>query len=350
MKKKIKKAFNVNDAQNGALVETKDGKAIRILCYDRIGGKYPIVALLDDDGFECCVSYTTDGELCNSDDFDNYNNNLNLIIVDEIETKFDEGNYIVSDIGNIYEITEIDEMYHTKQLSSGYEQRWTIEDIHRSFHKWSLNDAKPGSVLCCEDGRPFMFKEIRDGYPIAYFGIASLNIIYKSAGNIWTRERIRPATYKEYNSLFKQLKYEGYEYNIDTHEITKQEMLWRNDEKNTISGYYIQIDSCIVYSQDHNNKKENHNIFATKKQSKAALAMARISQIMDNDKRFGGVVTDEDWIDKSSDRWVITRYCNTFTIQPVKFNYMFLAFHNKEQAQLFLKENEDLIKDYYMLD
>ena len=32
------------------------------------------------------------------------------------------------------------------------------------------------------------------------------------------------------------------------------------------------------------------------------------------------------------------------------YSYKFLAFHTKEQAELFLQENEDLVKDYYMID
>ena len=33
----------------------------------------------------------------------------------------------------------------------------------------------------------------------------------------------------------------------------------------------------------------------------------------------------------------------------VTFCYNFLAFHTEKQAKLFLEENEDLVKDYYML-
>ena len=343
MKKRIVKTFNVKDAQNGAIVETKNGQQVRIICYDRIGTGYPIIALLNYKNVESCLSYNIDGKLCNSE-----NSNNDLVIITEIETKFDEGDYIVSDIGNIYEITKIDEMYHTKQLSSGYEQRWTIEDIHRSFHKWSLNDAKLGYVLCCEDGRPFMFKEARNGHPVAYFGVDTTNHICIGLGNVWTISDIRPATYREYNSLFKQLKHEGYEYNINTHEITKQD-IWRNKEglSTKMSGYYINIDSSISSYDNGILCKTAYNVFNTKKQAKAALAMARISQIMANDKRFGGVITDEKWNNKYNH--VILRKGNYLDIS-IRHSYQFLAFHEKEQAELFLKENEDLIKDFYMID
>lgn len=343
MKKKIVKPFDVEAAKNGAKVETKDGHSVRILCYDRIKTDYPIVALINFDNEEACISYNIKGSLnCNQTSKD-------LVIIDEIKYKFDEGDYIVGEVGFVYKITKIDDMYHTTQLSSGYRQRWTIEDIDRTFHKWSLSDAKPGSVLCYADGRPFMFKELHDEYPVAYFGIDYEDSILIGNGMIWTDKPVRPATFKEYNRLFKQLKEENYEYNIDTHEITKKEISWRNNEdlSTKISGYYINIDSSISSYDDGILCKNSYNVFSTKKQAKSALAMARISQIMANDNRFGGAITNEEW--NYNRKYVIIRRGNNLGIET-RYCYEYLAFHTNEQAELFLKENEDLIKDYYMLD
>lgn len=347
MKKKIVKQFDATSAKNGAKVETKDGHSARIICYDKVGNNYPIVVLLNINDVECCASYTIDGELHDDNDFDGYNHDLDLVIIEEIEYKFDKGDYIVGEVGIVYKITRIDDMYHTKQLSSGYEQRWTIEDIDRVFHKWTLSDAKPGDVLCYADGRPFMLKEIRDGHPVAYFGIDYEGTILIGNGMIWTHKPVRPSTFREYNNLFKQLRHENYEYDVHTHEITKQEIAWRNNDNVTITGYYILRNSRITYIQDQGNIKENYNIFATEKQAKSALAMARISQIIANDERFGGVVTDEEWRNK---QWTKIVKIENKLIITINFSYGFLAFHTREQAELFLKENEDLIKDYYMLD
>ena len=91
-------------------------------------------------------------------------------------------------------------------------------------------------------------------------------------------------------------------------------------------------------------------LFNTEKQAKSAVAMSKISQIMANDKRFGGPITDDEWGCIDVDKYVIRREQNniqcglTFTINQ------FLAFHTEEQRDLFLKENEDLVKDYLMID
>ena len=76
--------------------------------------------------------------------------------------------------------------------------------------------------------------------------------------------------------------------------------------------------------------------------------MARISQIMANDERFGGVITDEEW-DSTVPYFVITKVHNMLIITR-SHRYEYLGFHTMEQANLFLEENEDLVKDYYMMD
>ena len=97
------------------------------------------------------------------------------------------------------------------------------------------------------------------------------------------------------------------------------------------------------------NKSRNYNVFATEKQAKAALAMARISQIMANDERFGGVVTGEEW-NRDEYKSYICRVGDYIGKPDYMGSYCFLAFHTKEQRDLFLEENEDLVKDYLMME
>ena len=125
---------------------------------------------------------------------------------------------------------------------------------------------------------------------------------------------------------------------------------WREDKNAVMSGYYINIEARISVVADARNCAVNHSIFATKKQAKSALAMARISQIMANDERFGGVITDEEWLDERTPKYVIRRIDNSVCYHWLVNIYHFLAFHTEEQRDLFLKENEDLVKDYLMIE
>lgn len=126
---------------------------------------------------------------------------------------------------------------------------------------------------------------------------------------------------------------------------------WRDDYSKSISGYVIDYNSIIQKQSNFINSDTNYNLFATEKQAKSALAMAQISQIMANDERFGGVVTDEEFEDE--DIWIysINRDKNMIkTYQGTHGIDHFLSFHTPRQRDLFLKENEDLIRDYLMLD
>ena len=123
---------------------------------------------------------------------------------------------------------------------------------------------------------------------------------------------------------------------------------WRDDENAKIEGYYIHSFSDILPSCACNSPS-NYNVFATEKQAKSALAMARISQIMANDERFGGVVTDEEWEKREIVKYVIKREGNHIITTYYYYFHHLLAFHTPEQRDLFFEENEDLIRDYFML-
>ena len=122
---------------------------------------------------------------------------------------------------------------------------------------------------------------------------------------------------------------------------------WR-DSNPDVNGWYVGSRSPLVF--ETLKWKNARNIFATEKQAKSALAMAQISQIMANDERFGGAVTDEEWKDSHSYKYIITRSKNSVWSTVAASTYYFLAFHTEEQRDLFLEENEDLVKDYLMIE
>ena len=124
---------------------------------------------------------------------------------------------------------------------------------------------------------------------------------------------------------------------------------WRDDIDRFVSGYYIDSDSKIRKIVNRWNLSNAHDTFATKKQAKSALAMAMISQIMANDERFGGVITDEEWNSADLLKYVIARERGDISLYIYYTVYHFLAFHTRGQRDLFLKENEDLVRDYLCL-
>ena len=144
----------------------------------------------------------------------------------------------------------------------------------------------------------------------------------------------------EENSTFKCIKFKP---------IPKKSKFSDYDGSFVLSGYYLNnnggmrgVSSC--------NYESNKDVFATEKQAKMALAISQISQIMANDERFGGVVTDKEWEDVSISKYCICREKTEQRFSIFECSYEFLAFHTREQRDLFLKENEQLVKDYLMID
>lgn len=143
------------------------------------------------------------------------------------------------------------------------------------------------------------------------------------------------------NSTFDCIKFKKKE------EVSK----WRDDDLKMLDGYYMDSESKIHHYTWGYNTYANKCVFATLKQVKSALAMAQISQIMANDKRFGGVITDKEWDDKNLPKYCIGRARSSRAMAIKDWeHYHFLAFHTMEQMRLFMSENKDLIKDYFMLD
>lgn len=59
------KPFNLELAKVGHPVCTRDGRDVRVLCFDRMDPQYPIIALVKGNVFEELKSYTPDGYLTN---------------------------------------------------------------------------------------------------------------------------------------------------------------------------------------------------------------------------------------------------------------------------------------------
>ena len=130
---------------------------------------------------------------------------------------------------------------------------------------------------------------------------------------------------------------------------TQEAKRWRDNEDANIEGYFIDSEISKVFHTEEPVPSDCFSVFATEVQAKSALAMARISQIMANDERFGGVVTDEEWHDDSTWKYFIYRKDDAITTNETGMEWHFLAFHEPEQRNLFLQENEDLIRNYFML-
>lgn len=147
--------------------------------------------------------------------------------------------------------------------------------------------------------------------------------------------------------------------NLDDYEISKQSdekivMLkkkkyrypkWENLEN--VKGHFVDSSSTISEFNVHDAKPFNKNIFLTEKHAKSALAIAQISQLMPH---YGGEITDEEWRYNNITKWVVIRKGNSIVKEFSFSGYRFLAFYTAEQRDAFLENNEQLVKDYLMIE
>lgn len=115
----------------------------------------------------------------------------------------------------------------------------------------------------------------------------------------------------------------------------------------SIMGAYIDIDSEICFASNSEICGQNMNIFLTEKHAKSALAMAQISQLI---PYYGGEMTDEELEDVKITKFSIYRERDKIGRTYFTRGYEFLAFHTAEQRDEFIRNNEQLVKDYLMIE
>lgn len=125
---------------------------------------------------------------------------------------------------------------------------------------------------------------------------------------------------------------------------------WLDRMDGKVKGWCLAYNGKAVKASSNDKEKGFwKSIFATKKQAQSAAAAALISQIIANDERYGGVVTNEEWATNGLTKFVVCRQQNHLRCVEEETTFVFLAFHTAAQRELFLQENFDLVLQYYML-
>jgi hypothetical protein len=142
---------------------------------------------------------------------------------------------------------------------------------------------------------------------------------------------------------------EGYE--IDKEKSTFENIVFKKkqvvncwEDLPKVSGVLIDNTSSKIYESGYFPVTfSNKNIFLAEKYAKSALALAQISQLLPY------YDTKVNW-NKFGEKYVIVRNCNGLSID-INYNiYQLLAFNTYAEAARFLKHNEPLVKDYYMME
>lgn len=333
MKKEIIKPFDLKKAKAGAKLRTKGGLPVEIFKWDA-RGEYPIKGIVIDKKADKSASWVLNGLWCKGSCGD-----VDLVIVEEVEEhKFKVGDWITNG-EYIYKIVEVTDNCYKCNSNEGSTYLKAIDDVDKDYHLWTLDDAESGDILVVEN-IIFIYKYTLASHIVSCCKL--INSVFEPYGDGRTccegNKYVHPATKKQRDLLFQKMKKAGYEWNAGMLELKKiKPEFWSDNESSDIVGFYISVNSHISDLVNVTNNVANHNVFATKKQAKSALAMARISQIMANDiENFGGVITDEEW-NNDEPKSIIYRYGSCIkTTSAIVNGYKFLAFHTEKQRDLFL--------------
>jgi hypothetical protein len=111
------------------------------------------------------------------------------------------------------------------------------------------------------------------------------------------------------------------------------------EELKIIKGYYVGASSMIHIINGVSPKRDDRNIFATKEQAEASIALAQLSQLI--------AVYNDGWIPNWTDydlKYVIHFGGNAELIKSgYQYSQHFLRFKNEELRDEFLKNFRDLI-------
>ena len=124
--------------------------------------------------------------------------------------------------------------------------------------------------------------------------------------------------------------------------VTYQDLI---DKHKPLEGYYVTACSSVIKRKSLFNNADK-NVATSEKLCKAMLAAAMISQLM---PYYGGEITTAEWNDNDVPKFVFTRVNDDIKVEERYDYYCFLAFHNWQDRDKFLKYNKQLVKDYFML-
>jgi hypothetical protein len=138
---------------------------------------------------------------------------------------------------------------------------------------------------------------------------------------------------------------QGYE--IDKEKSTFENIVFKEakkelpkswEELKVLSGFY-QSGGCVAGGGQYSINSSNKNVFATKEQAEACIAIAQLSQLMKvyNDG------WEADWSNRT-DKYSMYFYKEDITIGHMMCARSFLSFKDEETAELFLENFRELIE------
>ena len=149
---------------------------------------------------------------------------------DKVEPKFHEGDWVVYVCGEESTTLQISRIIEgTYEFTDSSSLNVVDED---TLHLWTIQDAKDGDVLCCENGWTCIFKTlVNDETFSSYCFTDNTKWFCETGSECHTLKeefvkayngKIYPATKEQRDLLFQKMKEAGYEWDAEKKELKKQ--------------------------------------------------------------------------------------------------------------------------------
>ena len=173
--------------------------------------------------------------------------------VDKAESKFKVGDWVVyyrndssREVLQVYDIRD-GRYYFTDNVHFS----WSVKECDEKCHLWTIEDARDGDVLACENGWTCIFKCLNDNLFSSYCFMDHEGWFCEDGGQGHTLDNricgeIYPATNEQRDTLMKAIADAGYTFDFDKRELKKIE------QKSAI----FDIDK-MVYVYANNNEPGN---------------------------------------------------------------------------------------------
>ena len=190
------------------------------------------------------VYKTKDGEMITYSENDGYK---------VVEPKFHEGDYIVDDCDHVWKIELILNQFYVLEDVEGDLSQPTIEWVDKTFHLWTIQDAKPGDVLASELCYSIiLFKGVENNniqfycdYDFSEIDVPGDRFSINNGqhyGNVDDSKDFHPATKEQRDLLFSKMHEAGYEWDEEKKELRKIE----DDSKNCKQQIMSEITSLVT--------------------------------------------------------------------------------------------------------
>ena len=139
-----------------------------------------------------------------------------------VEPKFKVGDWVVDNCDYVWKIEGILNQFYILECVEGGESRPTIEWVDKTFHLWTIQDAKPGDVLA-DDYGIYIFDRFDEHDERCFLCMG----VYQYSQKVFENEHmlcsveVYPATKEQRDLLFQKMKESGYEWDANNKELNK---------------------------------------------------------------------------------------------------------------------------------